>query len=61
MPRVILKEVMGHFHELFLLETQGVDKMLAIFKAQIRSLRKILLGWKMHKRRTPIGSGFKLS
>ena len=37
-PRVILKEVKDHLHELFYVGTQGVDKMLAILKAWVTSL-----------------------
>ena len=34
-PRVILKEVVDQLHELFQMATQGVDKMLATFKARV--------------------------
>ena len=36
-PRVILKEVVDHFHELFHIGTQGVDKVLAILKVRATS------------------------
>ena len=40
-PIVILTEVVVHFHEHFHIGTQGVDKMLAIFKAWGSSLGKM--------------------